>query len=179
MADTNANDGSAAGGWMADVQRALAIMLIGTLCLCILAVTAKVVFSGDPPTLNDMAKTLQAALVNMGLIGLGFFFGNTIAKMQQDSSQQRLTDKLASATSGSPPPPPPPSAPTPWWTKLTDAEKNAITVAARGPAGGMPDARIGAFVTASQVGAATSDDLAYLVAKGLLTQARADEIKAA
>ena len=60
-----------------------------------------------------------------------------------------------------------------WWTKLADAEKNAITAAA--PA----DPRVAAFVSAATVGTATADDLAYLVSKGLLTKERADEIQAA
>ncbi len=59
----------------------------------------------------------------------------------------------------------------PWWSRLNDAEKNAI--AAAGPG----DPRVAAFITASQVGAATVDDLTYIVSKGLLTQERADAVK--
>lgn len=61
----------------------------------------------------------------------------------------------------------------PWWARLTDDEKNAITTAAAN------DPRVAAFITAAQTGAANADDLAYLVTTNppLLTQARADEIK--
>lgn len=59
----------------------------------------------------------------------------------------------------------------PWWSRLNDGEKNAITAAA------PSDPRVAAFITASQVGAATPEDIAYLVSKGLLTQDRADAVK--
>ena len=63
-------------GWMSDVQRAIALILIGAFALVIVVTTVKFVFSADAATLNDMAKTLQAALVNTVLIALGFFFGS-------------------------------------------------------------------------------------------------------
>lgn len=61
----------------------------------------------------------------------------------------------------------------PWWARLSDDEKNAITAA------GLTDPRVAAFITAAQTGAANADDLSYLVSltPPLLTQARADEIK--
>lgn len=174
MSDTNgatsADAAPAQQGWMSDVQRAIAIMLVGTLCICIVMATARVLYSGDAPTAADMAKTLQAALVNMGLIALGFFFGNTMAKMAQDAGQQKVVDKLTSTqppNGGPVAPVPAPSAAVPWWSKLTDTEKSAITSAA------STDPHVQAIVAAMTAGASNADDLAYLVTKLLLTPDRA------
>ena len=57
--------------------------------------------------------------------------------------------------------------------EMTDAEKNAITSAS------TADPRVAAFVTASTTGAATADDLAYLVSKNLLAADRPAAIAAA
>ena len=177
------DDAPAAKGWMSDVQRALALTLIGTFAITVIGSTLRVVLSGDVASVADMAKTLQAAMVNMSLIALGFFFGNTMAKMAQDAGQQKVVDKLTSTQppNGGPVAPVPstdlPAAPastiTPWWTMLGEAEKTAITAA------GVTDPRVAAFVMASTTGSANADDLAYLVSKGLLTQDRANAIKAA
>jgi len=170
MADGAQTNGSQTG-WMSDVQRAIALILIGTFALLCFISTFVVVWNLDKLGLADMAKTLQAALVNMALIALGFFFGNTMAKMAQDASTQRTIEKI---TPTAPVPPPPVVVPVPpWWARLTDAEKNTITTE------GPNDPRVAAFITASQAGAANADDLAYLVSKNLLTQTRADDIQKA
>lgn len=161
-------------GWMSDVQRAIALILIGTFAASVLIATVSSIFWSGSAPLTDMSKTLQAALVNMTLIALGFFFGNTMSKMVQDAGQQKVVDKLTSNG----PPPAGPVAPVPapvvivaWWSKLTDAERAAISSAAPND----PDAA--SFMAAAQTGAASIEDLADLVAKGLLTQERADVIK--
>lgn len=168
MADTTSSNGNGSQGWMGDVQRALAIILISGFALAVLLATVRLIWIGDAPAINDMAKTLQAALVNMSLIALGFFFGSNMSKVQSDASQQKIVDKLTGNTT----PAPVVIAVAPWWPKLTDAEKNAITAAA------AADPRVAAFVTASTNGAATSDDVDYLVSKNLLTAERAAVIKA-
>jgi hypothetical protein len=165
----------AAEGWMSDVQRALALIIIAAISLAMLTSTVRVVVAGDTDSISDMAKTLQAAMVNMGLIALGFFFGNTMAKLAADAGQQKIVDKL---TSTNPPGAPGPVAPvspapvTPWWSLLTDLEKNVISVNAK------DDPRLAAFMTAATVGVANADDLAYLVSKGVLSQDRATAIQA-
>lgn len=167
QADTNT-------GWMSDVQRALALLLIGTVAFMVIALTIRIVISGDLPTIAALLKELKDALTNMSLIALGFFFGNTMAKMAQDVGQQKVVDKLTSNA----PPPSGPVAPVPasivvlaWWSLLTDAEKTAITAAAAN------DPRIQNFVTTAGTGKAAPDDLAYLVSKNLLTQDRATAIQ--
>ena len=62
---------------------------------------------------------------------------------------------------------------TPWWGLLVNGEPAAITAAA------ATDPKVMAFITAANVGAATPDDLAYLVSKGLLTAERATIIQSA
>ncbi len=163
MAD-NPNDQTST---LSDVQRALVLLLIGTLALTTNGLVFRVVFSAPIDDVVDLSKIMLAALVNMGLVGLGYYFGN---KDKADATQAKLMDKMTP-----PAPVTPPAAVTPvppWWARLNDDEKNAITAA------GTTDPRVGAFITASQNGAATADDLAYLVSKSLLTQERADLIKA-
>lgn len=174
MADDNPVPAKNGDGWMNDVQRALAIIIIGAIAMATLSATLRMIFIGDPDSITDMAKTLQAAMVNMGLIALGFFFGNTMAKMAQDAGQQKVVDKLTSTNPPTGGPVAPLAGPTvtPWWSVLTDLEKNVIAANAK------DDPRTSAFMTAAAAGAANADDLAYLVTKGLLSQARADEIKA-
>lgn len=86
-------------------------------------------------------------------------------------SYHRGASKTTTSTQLAHPPEPPPVSP--WWSRLTDAEKAAITTAASN------DARIAAFVTTSSAGHGASDDLAYLVSKNLLTADRAAAIKGA
>lgn len=60
----------------------------------------------------------------------------------------------------------------PWWSVLTDTEKAGIAGAA------VANPKAAAFMVAAQTGKATADDLADLVSKNLLTQDRADVVKA-
>ncbi|HEY6032057.1 MAG TPA: hypothetical protein VIU44_15910 [Gaiellaceae bacterium] len=162
-------------GWFTDTQRTLALVLIVTLAAIVFATVVKVVWIAPPEDVLDLAKTLSSALVNMGLVALGYFFGSNVNQLAATRGQQNIIERLT------PPPTPTPApaaAPSPWWSRLTDAEKNVITAAAQNT-GGAPDARVAAFVTASQVGAATADDVAYLVSKGLLTAERAAAIQSA
>ena len=146
-------------GWMSDVQRAIALILVGAFSFVIVVTTVKFVFSADAATLNDMAKTLQAALVNTVLIALGFFFGSNQAKQQADAGQQKIVEKLTSAAT-------PSAVVVSWWSLLTQAEQDAITAAA------PDDPRVQSALTALQAGKAESPDLAYLVGKGLLSPER-------
>lgn len=163
-------------GWMNDVQRAIGLILIGSIALTTMLATVSSVFFVSTPAVVDMAKTLQAAMVNMSLIALGFFFGSNMSKMIADAGQQKIVDKL---TSTQPPGPTGPVAPVPapiivvsWWSLLTPAEQAAIAAAA--PA----DARVLAILTALQSGKAVAQDVDDLVTRNLLTQDRANIIKA-
>lgn len=164
-----------ATGWMSDVQRALALILVGSFAIVTLFLTMMAAFWSSVPALTDMAKASQSNLTNMCLIGLGFFFGNTMAKMAQDKGQQEVVNKLTSSA----PPATGPVAPLPapvvilaWWSLLTPAEQSALT------ANAANDPRVQAFVTTAQIGKASPEDLTYLVGKGLLTQDRATAIAA-
>lgn len=77
-------------GWMGDVQRAIAMILIGSLALVCVFLTLRLIFLGESEDLLDMAKTLQAALVNMALIALGFFFGSNKASKDKDDTIRKI-----------------------------------------------------------------------------------------
>lgn len=161
-------------GWMSDVQRALALILIGSFAIVTLLTTVVAIFKPTSIPIADMAKSLQSNLTNMCLIGLGFFFGNTMAKMAQDAGQQKVVDKLTSTAPPTGGPVAPLAGPTvvvAWWSLLTDAEKVAITESAK------TDPAIQAVMANFVSGKAEPPDLAALVAANLLTQARADAIK--
>lgn len=168
--------GNGADGWMADVQRALALLLIGLICLAAFALVGRMIFSADIASVTDLTKIMLAAVVNMGLIALGFFFGSSQSKEKADASQQKIVEKL---TSAAPPGAPGPVAPVPassvvvaWWSLLTDAERDAVTAAS------STDSGAAAFLAAARAGRASDTDLANVVSLGLLSQARADAIKA-
>jgi hypothetical protein len=166
-----------AQGWMSDVQRAIALLIIGLLVFASAALVLRLVVSADIVSILDLTKIMLAALVNMGLIALGFFFGNNQAKAVSDAGQQKIVEKL---TSTQPPGPAGPVAPVAapvvvasWWSLLTTAEQTAIDAAASAV---PPDARVQAILAALKSGKAEAPDLADLVTKGLLTPDRAKAI---
>lgn len=159
-------------GWMSDVQRALALLIIGILCFATAILVLRLSWSADVVSIIDIAKIMLAALVNMGLVALGFFFGNTSAKMTQDAGQQKVVEKLTGQN-----PPGGPVAPLPvpvvviaWWSLLTEGERAAIE-------GFTPNPRVMKFIETAKIGKAVPDDLTYLVSLGLLTAERAAEIQ--
>lgn len=159
-------------GWMSDVQRALALLLIGSVTFMIFVLTLRIMWSGDLATVGALLKELKDALVNMSLIALGFFFGNTMAKMAQDRRSADVVEKL---TGQNPPggpvaPLPAPAVVVAWWSLLNDAEKAAIEAY-------TPNPRVMKFIETSKIGKATPDDLTYLVSLGLLTAERAATLK--
>lgn len=152
--------------WMSDVQRALALIIIGALAFTAIIIVIRLVVWGDAATLVDIGKTLLSNLQNMALIALGFFFGSNMSKQLADAGQQKIVEKLT----GSAPPPTAPAAGPPWWGQLTDSEKQAMDAAA------LSDPEIAKFVAAAKLGRATPEQLVYVLSKGLLSEARAKEI---
>lgn len=104
-----------------------------------------------------------------------FAFGSSSSGAKLADTQNRITEKLTSvAPAGAPGPVAPLPSPVvvvAWWSLLTEPERAAITAAA------LTDARVSAFVSASATGKASTEDLTYLVSKGLLTQDRATAIQ--
>lgn len=177
MADDTTTNGVKvdATNWTIDVQRGLAwtIVIIFSVLLVILAI--RVIVSGAATDSLELLKQGVNALINIVMMVMGYFFGSSKSSQSKDDTQNKIVEKL---TSTAPPGPPGPIAPVPgpavvvaWWSLLTDAEKAAITAAA------LTDARVSAFVTASAVGKASVEDLAYLVTAGLLTEGRATAIQ--
>lgn len=168
--------GNGADGWMADVQRALALILIGFLTVASFGLVMRVIISAEIIGVVEMAKIMLAALVNMGLVALGFFFGSSQSKEKADTSQQKIMEKLTSAA----PPPSGPVAPVaapipaviPWWSLLTDGERDQIRNSS------SVSTQAATFMAAAQAGRASDTDLDNVVGLGLLSQARADIIRA-
>lgn len=108
--------------------------------------------------------------IKMASDGTGYQFSSSAGSDKKDDTQAQVSSKLADKV---PTPPTTPTVPVPpWWSRLKDDEKNAITAMVGS------DARVASIVTAMQVGAATPDDLDYLVKKTppLLTPERAAQI---
>lgn len=167
-----------AAGWMSDVQRTLALLLVGTFTLMIVLFAARIMVSGELTLIGALLKELKDALNQMVMMALGFFLGNTMAKMAQDKASQNVVEKLTGPTPPGGPVTPipvtPVVAPVPWWNQLTEAERKAITDAAAADPG---DTRLASIASGPVVVKLMPDDMAYLVAKGLLTQERATAIQ--
>ncbi len=177
MADTETNDAPASTNWTIDVQRGLAWTIVIIFATLLLVMVVRVAIWGAPTDALELLKQGFNALINVVMVVVGYFFGSSKSSQSKDDTQNKIVEKL---TSTQPPGPPGPVAPAPaptvvvsWWSLLTAPEQAAITAAA--PA----DARVQTILTAFQSGKAEAPDLADLVSKGLLTQARADIIKAA
>lgn len=123
-----------------------------------------------------MIATMVTTFILMAKSACDYQTSSSAGSDKKDDAQTAVSKALAEkvpAPASPSPITPAPVAPVAWWGRLTNGEPAAITAAA------AADPRIMAFITAANVGAATPDDLAYLVSKNLLTQARADIIKAA
>lgn len=129
-----------------------------------------------PPAGDGNSLALLAGFVTlfikMAADATGYQFNSSAGSEKKDEVNAAVQTKLAEKVGPSAPVPPSTTPVPPWWARLNDTEKNAITAAA------ATDPRVAAFVSASQVGAANADDLSYLVSKGLLTQERATAIAA-
>lgn len=137
-----------------------------SLTLSMIALTFVLALRG-PET--DAFKVLLGAMLTVGFASaIGWYFNSNAGSEKKDAVSAKVAEKLAEKVM----PSPAPVVVVAWWSLLSDAERTAITAAA--PA----DAKVAAFMAAAQTGKATPEDLADLVSKGLLTQARADEIKA-
>jgi len=153
----------------ADTQKGLAWFI------CVSFVALIFVWVFFPPTMKpeSMAQlnNLVSTLVTIVALAIGYFFGSSRSSKDKDDQSAKVAEKLADKVGATQPAGANVPVP-PWWARLKDDEKNTITAA------GNADPRVAAFVTASMAGAATADDLTYLVTKGLLTQDRATAIAA-
>lgn len=119
-----------------------------------------------PPADSQLLNTLIGMYVGTGFItAITWWMGSS----KGSDANNKIVDKLTDVVRPAPPAVP---AAAPWWSLLTEAEKGLITVSAAN------DPRVQAFITTSATGHGTSDDLSYLVTKGLLTQDRATAIQA-
>ena len=154
--------------WMPDTQGFLAIAIIG--------VIAALAFILVGSTIKFDDKVAGAFMTLLGVLTAclkdvySFFFGSSKGSDKKDETQNAIVEKLTSSA----PPATGPVAPVvvPWWNILTDEERNAI----RNASGADP--KVAVFMAAAQAGKASDVDLSNVVAAGLLSQARADIIKA-
>lgn len=159
--------------WAPDAQ--------GFLAASIIAITGAALFMrmNNASTIDDkMLDTMITILFSTCLVTVfQFTFGSSRGQQTSTETQNKVVEKLTATAPAGPPGPvapiPAPVVVIPWWSLLTDAERSAISTAA------PTDPKAASFQAAAQTGKATADDLAYLVSKDLLTQARADAIKGA
>lgn len=126
--------------------------------------------------LLDMMLTILFGTAFVAIIN--YLVGSSRGSQAKDETQNKIMEKLTSAPPGGPvaPVPSPPAVEVPWWNRLTDAERTAITAAANDDPG---DTRLVSIATGPVTIKPNPDDLAYLVTKGLLTQDRATAIQGA
>jgi hypothetical protein len=108
---------------------------------------------------------------------VGYNFTSSASQERQQQTAQDTASKAIDALAASAPlvPSPPPVSPAPnvvvaWWSLFTSPEQEAMIAASADP-------RVQSIIDASKVGKASSDDLAYLVSKNLLTQERQTAIQ--
>lgn len=135
------------------------VVVCGFMTVTIMFLTAKA--SGAQP--NDVLTILVGVLGTNFTQVISYWIGSSSGSTAKDEQQAKVAEKLAEKVQPSP-------AVVAWWSLLTDAERGAI-IAATG------DERVAAFVTTAKIGAASVDDLAYLVTKNLLTAERAGAIQ--
>lgn len=141
--------------------------------------------AGDPGSLAVL-NTLTGSFATAFGVVVSFYFGSTKGSNEKD----RTISTMAATASAAPAPaapavgtttstttaqtttPTPEKAPSPWWNLLTDAERQAIFAAA------PTDTKVQDFISRAHAGAATVDDLTYLVGVGLLTEDRSKAIQA-
>ena len=119
-----------------------------------------------------LIASMVMLFIKMAADGNGYQFNSSAGSDKKDDVNATVSKALADKVQPAAPVVPPP-APIAWWGRLKNGEPAAITAAA------ATDPKVMAFITAANVGAATPDDLTYLVTKGLLTQERATAIQAA
>ena len=125
--------------------------------------------SGDASQIGLLAGFVTL-FIKMAADAIGYQYNSSSGSDKKDETQAKvagaLAEKVAPAT---------PLAGIPWWNRLTDAERTAITAASVADAG---DAKLAAIANGPMKMKPDADEIAYLVTKNLLTQSRATEIQA-
>lgn len=131
--------------------------------------------SGDN---NEPLTLMVGAMISAFTLVVGYWIGSSAGSSDKDEAQRSTTEKLVEAVSTSSPMTPKPMPPSPLptstpvrWVSLSADEQAAVGTASAG------DPRIAQFMVKAQNGGAAPDELDYLVSKGIITTARADEIK--
>lgn len=167
MADTETNANPTRPVWLPDTKGFLAIAIVVIMATIILTLLWKSELKLDEKVYGALL-TLLGVLTGCFKDVYGWAFGSS----QRDDKRD---DAIVTAALAPPPPvPPAPVVVASWWSLLRSDEQAAIETAA---AAVPPDVRVQAILAAFKSGKAEPADLADLVTKGLLTQARADEIK--
>ncbi len=175
--------------WWPDIQSVLQIMLSGAIVWMVGFVLTQL-FSGSEVKIDPSARDLVMVIIGI-ILGafkdvFGFTFGSSAADKQKGEvinrrieSQDRIiaagvetTANVAAAAAVAARPEEVIRSVASWWSLLNASEQAALEAAAA-----AGDDAVKMNLTAFKSGKAEASDLATLVAKGLLTQARADEIK--
>ena len=161
-----------------DRKVVLAFFLTGLAAFLFMFLAALLVYAPagkiDAGTFGLLAGMIML-FIKMAADSTGYQTQSSAGSDKKDDAQTAVSKALAEKVPSPIPvqrvtlPPPV----TPWWGLLVNGEPAAITAAA------ATDPKVMAFITAANVGAATPDDLTYLVSKGLLTAERAAAIQSA
>ena len=180
MANGTASSPTTLKGAIMSLNPKIVLAFILVIIAAALVVFFTIILTGGKTTLDAGTIALISSMITtfilMAKSASDYQFSSSSGSDKKDDVQADVSKSLADKVPTPPaapitPHPAPTSVVTAWWTKLTDAEKNAITAA------GPTDPRVAAFVAASTSGTATADDLAYLVSKQLLTPDRAYAIQ--
>lgn len=129
--------------------------------------------SGDASQIGLLAGFVTL-FIKMAADAIGYQFNSSSGSDKKDETQAKVAGALADKVAPVVVPPPPPANGTPWWNRMTDAERSAITSAS----GSDPsDAKLSAIVSGPVKMKPDPDEITYLVSKNLLTQDRANAIQ--
>lgn len=129
--------------------------------------------SGDN---NEPLTLMVGAMISAFTLVVGFWIGSSAGSSDKDEAARATTEKLVEAVATSSPMAPKPAPPAPTsnpvrWASLSADEQAAVGAAS------ASDPRIAQFMVKAQNGGVSPDELDYLVSKGVVTTARAEEIK--
>jgi hypothetical protein len=128
--------------------------------------------SGDASQIGLLAGFVTL-FIKMAADAIGYQFNSSSGSDKKDETQAKVAGALADKVA--PVVPPPPANGTPWWNRMTDAERAAITAAA----GVEPiDPKLTAIVSGPVKMKPDPEEMSYLVSKNLLTSERAVAIQA-
>lgn len=120
---------------------------------------------------TDAFKVLLGAMLTVGFASaIGWYFNSNAGSDKKDETLAQAAQELAKKVPVAVASAATPAVVVSWWSLLEQTEKDAIDAASK------TDTRVADILAALQSGKAEAPDINDLVAKGLITQARASLI---